>query len=295
MKKDLLIAKWMEGKLSKEEEKDIPDLELYQKIKLYSKDLEAPVWNKAHVQQRINRAKKTKQSYRIYLQIAAVFVAVLGLSSVFFWMGNQTLVGQQNVLVYDLPDHSKIHLENESTASFNQHFWFANRSVQLEGKAYFEVEIGKKFTVETSAGKVEVLGTKFSVENDAQKFKVMCFEGKVAVHYKNEKQVLLPQNSIEIDLVENKLSQVAFNYNQPLWVYDQVKFNAIPYAELIALLTTTFAIEIDDAAVQNKTSFTGTLQLNNLKECLDVIASTYSIHIKQINKNSYIFVEHEME
>lgn len=295
MKKKLQLSEWIDGKLSKEEERNIPDLELYQKIKDYSADLQAPTLNKTKVKRHVDLNKKEKSISSMYLKIAATLVVLLGIGSALFYIGQQSIVGQNSMNSIDLPDDSKALLQNNSSLNYNQYFWFLNREVKLDGKAFFEVEKGKKFTVNTSHGKVEVLGTKFSVESDSAHFKVMCFEGEVAVYFNKQKEVLQPNKSVEIDVVNKKINLIDFNYNQPIWVADEVKFNAIAFDDLMRLISNKFSIEIDHSALQNPSTFTGNLQLNNLKETLAVLSSTYSIQIKQTNKNNYIFVEDEME
>jgi len=50
---------------------------------------------------------------------------------------------------------------------------------KLFGKAYFDVDKGKTFTVKTDLGTVQVLGTRFDVESRDSIFKVVCYEGSV--------------------------------------------------------------------------------------------------------------------
>jgi ferric-dicitrate binding protein FerR (iron transport regulator) len=295
MKEKLQLAKWIDEQLSKDEEKNIPDLELYRKIKIYSADMQAPALNKNKVKQKINSAKKANVSSPMYLKFAATLVLLLGIGSVLFVLGKVSVHGQDSVSYVYLPDQSKVHLQNNSSLDYNRYFWFLNREVELSGNAFFEVEKGEKFTVNTTHGTVEVLGTKFTVETDADNLKVMCFEGKVAVYFDNQKEVLLPNKSIKINLEQKQVMPSEFNYNQPIWAFDNVKFDAISFEELIAIVSDKFSIRVDYSALRNPSAFTGTLQLDNLEESLSVIASTYSVHINQINKNNYIFVEHEME
>ncbi len=295
MKEKIQLSKWIDGQLSDDEEKNIPDLDVYQKIKDYSADLEAPQLNKDVVKKKINSAKKNKASSPLYLKMAAALVLFLGIGSALFYLGQVSISTKNSISYVNLPDQSKVHLQENAQLNYNRFFWFLNREVELNGNAYFEVEKGEKFTVRTLHGKVAVLGTKFTVESNSSQFKVMCFEGKVAVHFNSEKQILLPNKSVEIDVEKKQVELSEFNYNQPIWAFNEVKFNAIPFEKLVTILSEKFSIKIDYANLQNPSAFTGTLQLDNLKESLEIIASTYSIRIQQINKNNYIFVEDEME
>jgi ferric-dicitrate binding protein FerR (iron transport regulator) len=69
--------------------------------------------------------------------------------------------------------------------------------VKLQGEAYFEVEKGKKFTVETTNGQVQVLGTRFLVSVQNNKLTVNCYEGKVQFSDKKQKQLVAAGNSLQ--------------------------------------------------------------------------------------------------
>ena len=295
MKEQLQLSKWIDGQLTEDEEKNIPDIDLYKKIKKYSTELEAPNLDKNKIKQRIASANKSNKSTSLFLKIAAILALLLSASSVLFYLGKVSLSAGNSVSYVYLPDQSKVHLQEHSQLNYNRYFWLLNRDVDLIGKAFFEVEKGEKFTVNTKHGEVAVLGTKFSVQTNTNNFIVKCFEGKVAVSYKNKKEILLPNKSVEIDTEKERVAISKFNYNQPIWAFNEVKFNSIAFKDLVQIISEKFSIQIDDSALQKPSAFTGTLELNNLEESLAIIASTYSVRIKQINKNNYIFVEDELE
>jgi len=60
-------------------------------------------------------------------------------------------------------------LNSKSTISFNKTDWKNNRQLTLDGEAYFKVEKGSTFTVNTNNGSVTVLGTQFNV-NSTRRF-----------------------------------------------------------------------------------------------------------------------------
>lgn len=64
-----------------------------------------------------------------------------------------------------LPDSSHVWLNAGSLISFDQHFGTDNRSLTLEGEAFFDVEKSKvPFKVHTVAYEIAVLGTAFNVK-----------------------------------------------------------------------------------------------------------------------------------
>lgn len=98
-----------------------------------------------------------------------------------------------------LPDSSLVILNAGSQMSYNTHDWQRGiRSIELQGKAYFEVKKGSRFDVVSEHGSVSVLGTSFNVLDDGE-YRVECFTGKVSVSLNKEqsKVILLPGLSAE--------------------------------------------------------------------------------------------------
>ena len=74
-----------------------------------------------------------------------------------------------------------------SELNYNASKWGEKRELELKGEAFFDVEKGKRFDVNTELGKISVLGTEFNVLSRDSIFKVSCYEGLVQVTYGNEK------------------------------------------------------------------------------------------------------------
>jgi transmembrane sensor len=101
--------------------------------------------------------------------------------------------GQYHVL---LPDGSKVWLNAASSLKFPTFFAGADRKVELNGEAYFEVAKNKNmpFTVDANGTKVLVLGTHFNVmaykdENDV---KTTLLEGSVKLSHADAVAFLRP-------------------------------------------------------------------------------------------------------
>ncbi|MDW3193211.1 MAG: FecR domain-containing protein [Cytophagales bacterium] len=95
-----------------------------------------------------------------------------------------------------LPDGSQVSLNANSTLSYGSEW---NRTLTLEGEAFFEVTKGSEFTVNTAGGTVEVLGTSFNVFARDKDLVVACKTGKVKVEVaeKSFEQVITPGETIE--------------------------------------------------------------------------------------------------
>ena len=120
---------------------------------------------------------------------AAVIILLIGF---WFFYDPATAInapmGEQ--LAHHLPDASNIQLNAGSSILYQPKKWEKERTVKLEGEAFFEVEKGSKFTVVTPSGTVEVLGTSFNVFARDGELEVVCFTGKVKVS-KNNQEVIL--------------------------------------------------------------------------------------------------------
>ena len=187
---DRFLSRWVNGELSPEELKEFQSHQEYKdyaKILAGTEILELPnydedvalstIKSKTHA----TTSQNTRPVFKLwtYATVAASIVVILGL---FFFNTNdsfRTSFGEQ--LVVMLPDGSEMILNAKSEASFDKKNWKTNRTVSLQGEAYFKVKKGSTFTVNTANGIVSVLGTEFNVQSEASFFETVCYKGKVEV------------------------------------------------------------------------------------------------------------------
>lgn len=113
----------------------------------------------------------------------------------------------------ELPDASKVIINSASQISYSSGRWKVDRIIQLNGEAFFEVTSGKKFTVVTPHGNIEVLGTSFNIQARDASTTVDCLSGKVAVMDKNgNRKTILPGQKIFIN--NSGLSDIEEDKNQ---------------------------------------------------------------------------------
>ena len=200
MNRDDLIQKWLDHNLNPQELEAFKQLDDYDKLvtlDLHLKGFKAEtvdtetvlksVWRTIHSKQ-----KKSNRLFPLLSKIAAIFVICFG---IYFYTTTldtttNTLVSQQKTIA--LPDASEVHLNSKSTITFNASQWDDNRSVSLDGEAFFKVATGKRFDVKTNLGTVTVLGTQFNVKHRNGYLEVTCYEGKVSVKTNTKKTTLLP-------------------------------------------------------------------------------------------------------
>lgn len=119
----------------------------------------------------------------IILRLAATLVfLVVSASAIVYFAGKADVNNSTGAIVeHRLPDGSVVLLNQETSLHYNQWMFHLNRSVSLQGEAFFTVISGGDFRVNTSEGGVLVLGTSFNVNVANGTLGVQCKTGKVAV------------------------------------------------------------------------------------------------------------------
>tara|TARA_R100001143_G_scaffold63575_1_gene72201 strand:- start:14741 stop:15676 length:936 start_codon:yes stop_codon:yes gene_type:complete len=98
------------------------------------------------------------------LLVAAI--ALITLTSLFFLVPKTVVVSYGEMATVELPDGTTIEMNSGSSIRYNRFYQFTNRTVELNGEAYFSVvSHGHPFIVETNGATVEVTGTRFNVRS----------------------------------------------------------------------------------------------------------------------------------
>lgn len=202
-------------------------------------------------------------NFKTFMKVAAVLVVLLT-SSYFLFFNHTTSysteIAQTETL--KLPDNSEVILNAQSELAFNKKEWKQNRSLTLKGEAFFKVTKGKKFTVDTDAGSIQVLGTQFNVKERDNYFEVQCYEGSVSVTHKNNKTILTPGKSVRV--VNGELVEVKpFNAENPSWLAKESSFSEVPLWQVINELEVQYDIVIDAGKIDAEQMFSGTFTHND--------------------------------
>jgi ferric-dicitrate binding protein FerR (iron transport regulator) len=141
-----------------------------------------------------------------------------------------------------LPDGTLAWLNSNTSLIYPNIFSGKERTVELDGEAYFEVveDSRNAFIVKTGEYNVEVLGTSFNVEAYAGKpvFKTALFTGKVKL-YKEEKQeeTLVYLNAGEtVELKGDELIVSTTDFNAYHWRDGLIVIDDSPFEEIMQLL-----------------------------------------------------------
>jgi transmembrane sensor len=147
-----------------------------------------------------------------------------------------------------LSDNTNLWLNANTEFRYPTEFSKKNRTVYLDGEAYFEVskDENKPFIVKTSKGDVHVTGTSFNVEaySKFENFETSLFEGSVDIYIKDNKSVTLFPN--ELGILENNqfLIKNITDNDHYLWKDGLISFRNKGIEEILISLEKYFDIEI---------------------------------------------------
>ncbi|MCD9577033.1 FecR family protein [Flavobacterium soyae] len=298
MKKDRLLAKWLNNDLSPDELavfEASPDFEKYQKIKDYTAHLEVGDFDKNAMLLNILSQKKEAPKViplhkKWIFRAAAIFILALGITFAMKFFVTQTQTADfGEKTTFSLPDNSEVVLNSGSEINYKKWNWDNNRHLELKGEAYFKVAKGKKFEVQTSLGKVTVLGTQFNVKARKNRFDVVCYEGRVKVNYADIQILLTHGQSVSFE--NGKQVKTTVTSSKPEWIDNQISFYIENIRSLLDEVERQYNITIELNAKNTTSLFTGKLPAKDLNTALQIISTTYHLKIRQVSKNKIIFDE----
>jgi ferric-dicitrate binding protein FerR (iron transport regulator) len=195
-----------------------------------------------------------------------------------------------------LADNSNVWLNANTTLRYPSQFSGKNRTVYLDGEAYFEVSTNKKkpFIVKTGQGDVRVTGTSFNVEaySKYNSFETSLFTGSVDI-YKNEIK-LVTLNPNEKSTLENEqlLVSTITDTDKYLWRKGLIAFNNKKLEEILLSLEKYFDvdIQIDTGNLPQKT-YTGKFrQSDGVDYALRVLQKSIHFTYERDEDSSRIYI-----
>lgn len=140
------------------------------------------IHEKAGISVETKEITRLRITFRHALQYAAIFIAAFVLSWLIFKPSSTSSMADGTIdqvnhfrikvpygskSTIELPDSTKVILNSGSTFEYPDHFGVSDRTVYLDGEAYFDVSRNKQkpFYVKTSDAVIKVLGTQFNVKS----------------------------------------------------------------------------------------------------------------------------------
>lgn len=298
---DTFLARWLANDLTEEEKlrfeasAEYQDyLHIIESVEL----MEAPSFDKKSVLRSIQQKQQTSapkvRKLRTSWLYSAAAVVLLVISFSYLYLNAdttfETSFGEQTTV--SLPDGSEVMLNAKTTISFNESSWDSDRTVSLDGEAYFKVQKGEKFTVTTNSGTVEVLGTEFNVHahDNTAIFEVKCHEGKVQVTTKAQQKEILTQGKA-FAFIQGKLTSWDFNLNTPTWRDGESDFREMPLKHVIEALQHQYNVQFDIENIDTTQRFTGTFSHKNLKLALRTVFDPMEISYTFKGEKAVILTE----
>lgn len=302
MKNENEIIKWLNGELSSKEIEDLKQSEGFdtiEKIAHYASHLETPNVDAqaalAAFKTKSLSKKETKVrtlNFKSFFKVAAVLVVLLTSSYFLFFNNTQSYeTGIAQTKTFRLPDNSEVLLNAASKITFNEKKWENNRDLTLDGEAYFQVQKGKTFSVQTADGVVKVLGTHFNVKQRNNYYEVTCYEGLVSVTYNNKTVKLPPGKTFrvvnkQVEAVDDSTAE------NPSWIQQESSFTRIPLDQVIAELERQYNIKIKVDGVDTSKLFTGSFTHTNQKTALEAVTIPLKLSYK-IEGETIVFYNYE--
>lgn len=204
------------------------------------------------------------------LAIAASFLVVTLVAALAI-LGERDIAAGPGITKVELPDDSEVFLDEASTIEFNEFAWIFDRTVELKrGKAFFKVEKGEIFTVETPRGKVEVLGTSFDVDLKGNSLKVACKTGRVRVSDENAAIELLPGDLVNMAEKNAEIAKV-IPESIDSWTKGDFNFENVQVSEVLNIIATEKGYQIEFLSDEDL-RYTGQFNIDQpVEEILEIV------------------------
>jgi transmembrane sensor len=211
--------------------------------------------------------------------------------------------------VVDLPDGSRVRLENQSKLYYAADFSTdkGKREVYLTGDAFFEIKknAARPFYVYTSSVITKVLGTSFRIEAypSSPKTTVTVRTGKVSVYRKDDFYeatargnesggiVVTPNQELVFDQESNELNKILTDRPEKVTVLKETAFvfDATPVSQVFRTLQEAYQIPIvyDEEALSG-CSLSATMGNESFYEKLSIICKAINASYEMIDGNIVI-------
>ncbi len=247
------------------------------------------------------------------LQLGTVFryaaVILLTLSGSFalqYYLQESEPIAMQTITVpagqrinIDLPDGTNVWLNARTTIQYPITFAKGNRTIHLDGEAFFDVKKDEKhpFIVQTKKYNVEVLGTKFNIESysDSEVFETTLMQGKVSLFSplnRNNEIILRPNQKAYLHDGKLNIDSIS-DYTQYRWIEGLICFKNSEFNEVMKDFEKYYKIKI---IVKNKKvrqyKYTGKFrQTDGVEYALRVLQKNISFNFRRDLNEPVIYIE----
>ena len=274
--------------------------ELFSKLKPNYSKSKNEIWEQinlsisqdnTHNKQRKNKKVVPIRNLWLKYSIAASLLVLLtvGATLKFYTTKIYTSIGE--TINHTLPDGSFITINAATTIAYHPFWWGFNRTVKLEGEAFFEVKKGKKFNVLSENGTTEVLGTSFNIYCRDSSYSVLCKTGKVSVKDNRNNKVIL-EKGVFAKLKSNKI-QVIENFNSDeiiSWKTNMFNYKNTSLKKVFEDFKLNYGVNIEIKRNEiNKLHYTGLFKRKtDVVQALEIVCFSFDLNYEKIGKNSFL-------
>ncbi len=246
---------------------------------------------------RLKASIRRKRNSRIWRHVAFCAIAAVfcvGLFAGGWWSAKRTVEPAREITLitaeghigeFELPDGTKVWLNEHSRLSYNADFTGRTRDVSLTGEAFFDVtkDPSRPFRVDMNEFQVEVLGTSFDAINyPASRMETIILkEGSVKVSgtLVGTGLTMHPGDKLTIDRFTEKIKiEEVDPINWCQWFSPKIQFDNTPLSDIITNLERRYNIDIrlssSVPADRSLSMVIGQEPLEDIMEVLSLLLST---------------------
>ena len=203
--------------------------------------------------------------------------------------------------VVELPDGTQVCLGSKTVFHYENDYGRKERTVYLEGEAYFEVARNheKPFMVKSPAIDVRVLGTSFNIKcrPDNSFAETTLIEGEVEVKDKSDKGriTLLPGQKAVLNRVTGRMQVKQVDPKMEIvWHNDLIPFEKSSIFQIAAALERFYGVKIIlSPDVDSTNTYSGVLKKkDNIESVLNSLRNSIPFNYKKVDDNN-IFISSE--
>lgn len=288
------LKKWLDNQATPSDMEVLelwPDFDVYKKIDAHTKEILLPEHNIASGIKALNENPLFNKPRQItpavitmsrLLKIAAVFV-LLAISGVYLTtLPTNIQAPITSIQTIELPDSSKITLNENSRVTYKKYGWPFKREVTLDGEAYFEVAKGKTFTVLTPKGTISVLGTSFNVKIENDILIVSCFEGLVSVKANGIDTLVSAGDSFSFS---PSLENQKLYTSKPTWIFNESSFVDLPLEVVLLEIEKHYKVTVTTKNIDVTLRYTGSFTHTNLEQALETVTLPLNLYFSKVSEN----------
>jgi ferric-dicitrate binding protein FerR (iron transport regulator) len=204
---------------------------------------------------------------------AASVAILMGVFFFFNYFGEKHIyVPNAKTQTVIFPDGSEAVVNSHSALKYDEKDFYKNRTVTLNGEAFFNVKEGESFIVSTKLGAVHVLGTEFNVLRRDREFQVKCKSGEV--------KVVLGNSSREVRLISGQATRLVDHFlsdpyliepdHMAAWQDGEFYYKGDPLSLVISEMERQFDVQIRTKDIEDRV-YTGYFSNDDLEEALELV------------------------